>query len=259
MRLFPQYEIVEQTETKLVFHRRNGLLLTLFLLFWVLAFGGIPLGMFVLISSEHGVTTLNCQRADGPNKINCEWSQSQYLGLITKVQDRPIKQVTAVKLGSAQWSNGQGGGTEKVWVSMATPTGTTRLFETQFAIESGYQPTWQPKVAQEVQAFLNSQQASLTLSQDTRLSSSLWGSTPIFLPFTIIAVLVAYGGLRSQTLILDKISNQFKVNTQTILGPRTKTYPLDGVKSIKVKERWDEAYTYQLSFSFKSGKRYALP
>lgn len=259
MRLFPQYAIVEQTQTKLVFHRRNGLLRTLFLLVWILGFGGIPLGVLALISSEYGVKTLNCQRAQDPKQINCQWSQSQYLGLVTTVQDRPIEQVTTAKFDSAQWSNGQGGGTKKVWVSMVNTQDTTRLFEAQFSIESGHQPTFQSEVAQKVQAFITSQRPSLTLSQDTRLSSGFWGGTLVFLPFTIIAALVAYGVLRFQTLILDKPSNQFTIYIHTILGTRIKTYPLDELKSLKVKEHWDEYTTYQLIFRFKTGKHYSLP
>lgn len=259
MRLFPQYAIVEQTQTKLVFHRRNGLFRTLFLLVWLLGFGGIPLGVLALISSEYGVTTLNCQRTQDPKQINCQWSQSQYLGLVKTIQDRPIEQVIAAKFDSAQWSDGQGGGTEKVWVTMMTSQGTTRLFETQFAIESAHQPTFQAEVAQKVQAFINSQGPSLTLSQDTRLSSGFWGGTLVFLPFTIIAVLFTYGTLRFQTLILDKTSNQFTIYIHTILGTRIKTYPLDELKSLKVKEHWDDSTTYQLIFRFKAGKHYTLP
>ncbi len=259
MRLLPQYEIVEQTETKLVFHHRNGLLLTLFLLFWILGFGGIPLGMLVLISSEYGVTTLACQRAEEPKQINCQWSQSQYLGLVTTVQDRPIEQVTTAKLDSAQWSNGQGGGTKKVWVSMVTRNGTTKLFESQFAIESGFQPTFQPEVVANVQAFINSQRPSLTLEEDLRLSEGFWGGALVFLPFPLLAALIAYGGFRAQTLLLDKVSNLFTCNIRTLLGTRIKTYPLDMLQSIQVKERWDDYTTYQLIFRFKSGEKYGLP
>lgn len=258
MRLLPQYEVVERTETKLVFHHRHGLLLNLFWLLWMSLFGGAPLGMLILISSGYGVVTLTCQRTE-QKQIDCQWSKSQYLGLITTVRDRPINQVIAAKLSSAQWSNGQGGGTKKVWVSMVTRNGTTKLFESQFAIESGFQPTFQPEVAANVQAFINSQRPSLTLEEDLRLSEGFWGGALVFLPFPLLAAFIGYGGFRAQTLLLDKVSNLFTCNIRTLLGTRIKTYPLDMLQSIQVKERWDDYTTYQLIFRFKSGEKYGLP
>jgi hypothetical protein len=258
--LLPKLSIVEQSESKLILKHKHGILINFFLIVWVLGFGGIPLGMIILISSEFGVTMLSCKRIE-PKLVDCVWSKSQYLGFVPKVRNQLIEQVSDAKLESAEWSNGKGGGTAKVWVSLITKSSKTRLFEEQYAIESGFKPTFQPEAAQKIKTFINSQDPSFKIEEDTRLSQSFWGGLILFLPFPSIAALILYISVRSQTLILDKISNVYIRKIHTVLGTRTKTYTLDEIKSVAVTEyldtdrwRW-----YQLTIVLHSGKKYKFP
>jgi hypothetical protein len=50
--LFPKIGIVEESESKLILKHQPGILINLFMVFWALGFGGIPLGMLVLFSSQ---------------------------------------------------------------------------------------------------------------------------------------------------------------------------------------------------------------
>ena len=258
--LLPNLGIVEQSKSKLILKHQHGILINLFMIVWALGFSGIPLGMIVLIASEFGVTTLSCQRVE-PKLVDCVWSKSQYLGFVPKVREQPIRQVTDAKLESAEWSNGKGGGTAKVWVSLITKSIKTRLFETQYAIESGFKPTFQPDAAQKIKTFIHSQATSFKIEEDTRLSVSFWGGVILFLPFTLIGALVLYASVRSQTIILDKTRNLYIRQIHTVLGTRTQTYTLSEIKSVVVtnyvdSDRWK---WYQLMIVLQSSKKYKLP
>ncbi|NJK48278.1 hypothetical protein HC931_08920 [Candidatus Gracilibacteria bacterium] len=259
--LFPKIGIVEQSESKLILKHQHGILINLFIIFWALGFGGIPLGTLVLVSSESGITRLSCQRVE-PQLVDCVLFESQYLGFVTTVPDRPIAQVVDAKLESAEWSNGRGGGTAKVWVSLIAKSGKVRLFETEYAIESGFKPTFQPEAAQKIKNFINSQTPSFKIEEDTRLSVRFLGSLILFLPFFLVAPLVSYVGVRSQTIILDKTRHLYIREIQTLLGTRTKTYTLEEIRSIEVSEyvrRQPRMILYQLTIVLHSGKKYKLP
>lgn len=258
--LVPKLVIVEPSESKLILKHQSGILFNLFMIFWSLGFSGIPLGTIVLLASEFGVTTLSCQRVE-PKLVDCVWSQSQYLGLVPKISDQPIKQVADAKLESAEWSNGKGGGTAKVWVSLITKSGKTRLFETQYAIESGFKPTFQPEAAQKIKTFINSPASSFKIAEDTRLSGSFWGGFIIFFPFTLIGLLVLYASVRSPTITLDKTSNLYMRQIHTLLGTRTKTYTIAEIQSVEVTEHLDKYRRrwYQLTIVLQSGKKYKFP
>jgi hypothetical protein len=258
--LLPKFVIVEPSTSKLILKHHSGILFNLFMIFWSLGFGGLPLGMLVFIASEFGVTTLSCQRVE-PKLVDCVWSESKYLGLVPKISDQPIKQVTDAKLESAEWSNRKGGGTAKVWVSLITKSSKTRLFETQYAIESGFKPKFQPEATQKIKAFINSPASSFKIEQDTRLSGSFWGGLIFVLPFTLIGLLVLYASVRSQTITVDKTSNLYMRQIHTILGTRTKKYTIGDIQSVEVTEHLDRYRRrwYQLMIVLRSGKKYKLP
>ncbi|AFZ20472.1 hypothetical protein [Allocoleopsis franciscana] len=258
--LLPNLGIVEQNKSKLILKHQHGILINLFIIVWALGFSGIPLGMIVLIASEFGVTTLSCQRVE-PKLIDCVWSKSQYLGFVPKVSNQPIQQVTDAKLESAEWSNGKGGGTAKVWVSLITKSSKTRLFETQYAIESGFKPTFQPEVAQKIKTFINSQATLFKIEEDTRLSGSFLGGLILFLPFTLIGALVLYASVRSRTIILDKTRNLYIRQIHTVLGTQTQTYTLSEIKSVEVMNYVDSDHWqwYQLMIVLQSNKKYKFP
>jgi hypothetical protein len=223
--LFPKIGIVEESESKLLLKHQPGILINLFMMFWALGFGGIPLGMLVLFSSEFGVSRLSCKRVE-PQLVDCAWSKSQYLGLVKTVSDRSIPQVADAKLESAKWPNGRGGGTAKVWVSLIAKSSKVRVFETTYAIESGFQPTFQPEAAQKIKTFLNSQAPSFNIEEDTRWNEGFLGALIFFLPFTLIAPLVLYAGVRSRTITFDKNRSLYIREIHTLLGTRTKTSAL---------------------------------
>ncbi|MDY6936860.1 MAG: hypothetical protein SWY16_04260 [Cyanobacteriota bacterium] len=257
----PQFQIVEQSEAKLVCQKKPGIFSNLFIILFAIFFGGIPLAMLVLISSEYGVTQIACDRI-APQQMNCVVSQSQYLGFVQTIRDKPIEQITDVQLKSVEWSNDEGGGTRKgkVWVSLITLSGSDRLFETQYAIESGFDPVFQAEFIQQLKAFLNSQESSFNLERDTRLDGGFWGGVPLFGIYPLLALLVLYISMRSQTVILDKIDDRYIRHIRTILGTRTQINRISDIRAIEVSEfRRRQRRHYQLAIVLRSGKKYKFP
>lgn len=258
--LVPKIDIIEPSESKLVLKHQSGILINLFVIFWALGFSGIPLATIVLISSQSGVTSLSCRRIE-PKQVDCVSSRSQYLGLVVTVPNRSIRQVVDAKFESAKWSNQRGGGTAKAWVSLIAKSGKVKLFETQYAIESGFQPTFQPEAAQKIKTLINSQAPSFEIAEDTRWNQGFLGGLIFFLPFLLIGPLVLYAGVRSRTITLDKTRNLYIRQIHTLLGTRTKTYPLREIRAVEVNEylhprRWR---LYQLAIVLQSGETYKLP
>ena len=258
--LLPQFQIIEETETRLVCYKTRGLLSNLFLMFCMAFFGGIPLGLLVLISSEYGIMTLSCDRIES-QLVDCRLSQSEYLGFVERVKDKPVDSVVDAQFKSAEWLNGEGGGTRKVWVSLITQSGSERLFETQYAIESGSTPSFHVEFIATFKSFIDSQESSFYFQEDTRFSGGFWGGVPLFLLYPLVAVFVIYIAMRSQTIIFDKEHDRYIRRIKTVLGTRTKTYSLGDISSIQVKEFRTRRFgkQYQLTIAVHTGKAYKFP
>lgn len=260
--LLNKFGIVEQSPSKLVIENNPGILAKLFIIIWALGFGGIPSGLIVLMASQYGVTTLSCKRVES-QQVDCLYSQSHYLGFRTKVQNQPIRQVTDAKFELAEWSNGKGGGTAKAWVSLINKSGKTRLFEIQYAIESGFKPHFQPDAAQQLKTFIQSQAPTFKIEEDKRWSSGFWIGVVFFSLFPLIAALAVYVAVRSQRITLDKTNNLYTRQVDTLLGTHIRIEPLDEIKSVEVIEyrhpRYRWRFAYQLVIVLWSGKQYKLP
>ncbi|NER80003.1 MAG: hypothetical protein F6K42_10550 [Leptolyngbya sp. SIO1D8] len=83
-------------------------------------------------------------------------------------------------------------------------------------------------------------------------------------PFILLGVLVAYVGLRSRTIILDKTNKLYIREVGTLLGIRTKTYDLKEIQAIhtqKSRHYRDQrvCHFYHLEISLRQGKKHRLP
>ncbi|ESA32941.1 hypothetical protein N836_23035 [Leptolyngbya sp. Heron Island J] len=255
--------IDQQTPTKLVVKQRLKRWPYVFLVMWSILFAGIPTGLVVLVSSQIGISTLSCQRNESAS-FDCAWSTRKFLGFGPAGKHQSISQVTAAQLDSAQWSNGQGGGTEKMWVTLSNQSERIRLFETAYAIESGYRPTFQPDAAAEMQRLLASDVNNFAIQEDQRFSVQFLGVLCLAIPFVLLAMAVAYGGLRSRTLILDKITHLYTHQVNTLLGLQVQQHQLSEIQAITTKEfrhhrNGKLRKVYGLEIYLKSNKKHRLP
>lgn len=258
-----QLWIDEHTPFKLVIQQRLKRLPYLFLVLWSILFAGIPISLVILVSSQIGISSLSCQRNESAS-FDCNWSSRRFLGFGPDGEHQSISQVTNAQLDSAQWSNGQGGGTEKTWVTLSSPSERIQLFETAYAIESGYRPTFQPNAAAEIQRLLASDINDFVIQEDQRFSVQFLGVLCLAIPFVLLAMAVAYGGLRSRILILDKTSRLYTRRVSTFLGLRTQQHKLAEIQSITTKEFRHHRNgrlrrVYGLEICLKSNKKHRLP
>ena len=261
-----QLWIDEETPSKLVIKQRlKQLPCAAFLVFWSILFAGIPLGLVVLVSSQIGVSTLSCQRYE-LSGFNCDYSTRKLLGLGAETKRQSIAQVVDVKLDSAQWSNDNGGGTRKMWVTLMNQSGHLRLFETAYAysVESDVSPSFQPEAAAEIKRLLNSDVSEFVIVEDHRWDAQFLGVLFLAIPFGLLSMGVAYGGLRSRTLILDKPTRSYTRKVHTLLGTQVKQHALDEIQAITTQERryhrnGRHRRWYVLELSLKSNKTHRLP
>ncbi len=253
--------IDEHNTSKLVVKQRLKPWSYAFLVVWAILFAGIPIGLVIFVASETGIKTLTCQRHEETTNFDCTWSTRKFLGWGPETERQVISQVIDAKLDSARWSNDNGGGTEKMWVTLMNQSGHLRIFETSYAIESGFEPTFQPETAAEIQRQLKSDGDTFAIVEDSRLGPQFLGVLLLASPFVLISICVAYVGLRSRTITLDKINHLYTRQINTLLGPRVKQYELDEIQSItveKVRRHTDTAryYAYCLEIRLKSNRKY---
>ena len=255
--------IDQQTPAKLVVKQRLKRWAYVFLVIWSILFAGIPTGLVVLVSSKIGLSTLFCQSNESAN-FDCDGSTRKFLGFGPDSEHQSISQVTAAQLDSAQWSNVQGGGTEKIWVTLSSQSERIRLFETAYKIESGYKPTFQPEAVAEIQQLITSDVNNFVIQEDRRFSVQFLGALCLAIPFILLAMAVAYGGLRSRTLILDKTTRLYTRQVRTLLGLQVQHHQLSEIQSVTTKEfrhhrngRLREVYG--LEICLRPNKKHRLP
>ena len=234
-----------------------------FLVIWSILFAGIPTGLVVLVSSQIGISTLSCQRNESAS-FDCDWSTRKFLGFGPDSEHQSISQVNAAQLDSAQWSNGQGGGTEKMWVTLSSQSERIRLFETAYAIESGYRSTFQPEAVAEIQHLLTSDVNNFVIQEDQRFSVQFLGVLCLAIPFVLLAMTVVYSGLRSRTLILDKTTRLYTRQVRTLLGLQVQQHQLSEIQSITTKEFRHHRNgrlrkVYDLEICLRSNRKHRLP
>lgn len=94
--------------------------------------------------------------------------------------------------------------------------------------------------------------------------AQLWGLLLIMTPFIVTGALVAYVSLRRRTIILDRANNLYIRRVSTLLGDRTKIYPLSDVESVTIRKtrqrRERRVYcVYQLVITVRDRPPYLLP
>lgn len=255
--------IDRQTPSTLVVKQRLKRFSYAFLVIWSILFAGIPMGLVILLASQTGISTLACQKNELAS-FDCDWSTRSFLGLGSVVEHQLVSQVVDAQVESAQWSNARGGGTEKMWVTLTGQSGHVRLFETAYALGSGYRPTFQPAAAAEIRELLILEVDDFLIKQEQRFSPQFVGMLGLAMLFVVLSIGVAYGGLRSRTLILDKSNHRYSRQVHTLLGMRVKHYALDEITSIKVKEVRHHRngrlrHLYRLELCLRSHKKHRLP
>ena len=255
--------IETQNRSQLIVQQRLKLWSYIFVALWSILFAGIPAGLAIWVSSQMGISRLSCQQ-NAAATFDCNWSQRQFWGLGPEADQQVIPQVVDAELETAQWSSGEGTGTEKTWVTLLTASDRIRLFEKSYAIESGFQPTFQPEAVAEIKQLITSETDEFAITENTRWSPQSLGTLLLATPFLLIGVLVAYITLRSRTLTLDRINHRYIREVNTLFGTRVEAYPLEDIQSVTIKEirrHTDRRVrrTYHLEVNLSQNRQHRFP
>ncbi|MEO0457622.1 MAG: hypothetical protein AAF152_13730 [Cyanobacteria bacterium P01_A01_bin.114] len=148
-----------------------------------------------------------------------------------------------------------------VWATLFTgiPIGLTGLVAAELGIK-----TSSCLVDEPAPASAPASTPQINCEEEPRWNPQFWGLLLLMAPFVLIGLFVAYGSLRSRTLILDKTHHLYTRKVYTPLGLRVSTYPLDEIRSITTKEyrrhhRGRVYKAYQLQMHLHHHGKHQLP
>ncbi len=227
-------KIIKQTAIELVLQESFDS--SMLLLFWVFGFVLVPLFIGYVTLADAGVTTLICERLE-PTQVSCEYQQSQFFGLVNK---KPIQlqQVMDVRLDEETRRDDEG--SYQVYrVRLITRRG--ELPFTDFSPDY----TQNADLEFRLRDFLGSKEPYLQETYDAR-----WLFWQTLLPLAAIisilgvGIVVAYGMLRTRTLILDRRTNRAVYHTWTLLGNRYQYISFRQIRDIDVREEVENGETH---------------
>jgi hypothetical protein len=202
----------------------------------------IPLVIVCFILSGVGVSKLTCDRIE-PQQVNCQFSQSRYLGLIS-VRDSTYKNVIATsirkeeKVRTVQSENSSIQETYFVYfLRLQTKTGEHDVYNASNIDD--IQP-----VNDDINKFINSQQSSFSFINDPRFNIAFYVfvlvlfaiSAIVFWTLSLIFFLVTF---YSSEIILNKSRNTFTHKHGFLSQQWFDRVPLTDILKVEVQEFTD--------------------
>jgi len=217
-------KILEKTPNKLVYQSERNLGTYVFSLIWGLGFGGIPLLIMLSALTSSGVEALTCKRVE-PTQVNCELTQSTYMGL-KKEPSLSLSKVRGAKVNEEIDSEGD----TSYEVVILTQKGEVLLSNNN------------PYDASKLNDFVKNYNATdLRIDYDNR-----WNVTGILL-FNSLFVVSGFASVGSgiynmtvvETYIFDKTLDKLIHHRRSCLGTQVKEYTLLEIVDVRVEETTD--------------------
>ncbi|NEQ53143.1 MAG: hypothetical protein F6K11_23900 [Leptolyngbya sp. SIO3F4] len=253
-------QIVKQTSSELSLRNQPSRLRKGFISLWALLFSGIPLVMMGAWIYGLGVTQLSCQRVE-PTQVSCDSTQTRFLGFISG-PSITFDQVTAAEMKTLS-SDDDSVRTIDNWVVLQTSNGEVTYLQDPMRINGrkGAADEMQA-ITDQINQFINSDQANLAIQRDLRfrLGNSIFPLGFMGL-FVLIGGTVVYFSFRSEELVFDKTTRQFRCRRQTLLGTKTWQCPLNEIQDVVVDIQTDRNgdAIYGLKFIPQQGKQSLIP
>lgn len=232
-------QIVKQTSSELSLKNQPSHLNKGFISLWALLFSGIPLVMMGAWLYGLGVTQLSCQRVE-PTQVRCDRTQSRLLGVLPG-PTTTFDQVTGAAMKTATVTNSDGARIIDHWVVLETPNGEVTYVEDPIRINGRKgAPDEMQTITDQLSGFIISDQASLTIQRDLRfrLGNSIFPLGFMGL-FVLIGSTVVYFSFRSEELVFDKNTRQFRYSRQTLLGRKNWQCSLNEIQDVIVNVQTD--------------------
>ncbi|MBT9313960.1 hypothetical protein [Leptothoe spongobia] len=254
-------QIVKQTSSELSLRNQPSRLSKGFIGLWALLFSGIPLVIMGAWIYNLGVTQLSCQRVE-PSQVMCDRTQTRLLGFMPGPTST-FDQVTAATMKTSAGADSDGVRTVDHWVVLQTSNGEATYIEDPIRINGRKgSPDEMQAITDQINEFLASDQASVSMQRDLRfrLGNSIFPLGFMGL-FVLIGSTVVYFSFRSEELVFDKNTRQFRCSRQTLLGSKTWQCPLNEIQDVIVDVQIDSDGdpTYALKLIPQQGKRALIP
>ncbi len=217
-------KILEKTPNKLVCQSERNIGINVVLLIWGLGFGGIPRLIMLIALTLSGVETLTCKRIE-PTKVNCELTQSTYMGL-KKERSISLSKVMGAKVNEKTDSEGD----TFYEVVISTQKGEVLLSHNN------------PNDALKINNFVkDSNPTDLQINYDNR-----WNVTGMLL-FASLFVVIGFASIGSsiydmtvvETYIFDKALYKLIQQRRSCLGTKVKEYMFREIVDVRVEETTD--------------------
>jgi len=217
-------KILEKTPNKLVCQSERNVGTYVFFVIWGLWFGGIPLFIMLSALTSSGVEALTCKRVE-PTQVNCELTQSTYMGL-KKERSISLSKVMGAKVNEETDSEGY----TSYEVLILTQKGEFLLSKNN------------PNDASQINDFVKkSNTTDLRVDYDNR-----WNVTGMLL-VTSLFVVSGFASVGSsiynmtvvETYLFDKTLDKLIHHRRSCLGTQVKEYTFREIVDVRVEETTD--------------------
>jgi len=235
-------KILEKTQNKLVCQSEPNMGMYVFILIWGLGFGGTPLFIMLSTLTSSAVEALTCKRVE-PTQVNCELTQSTYMGL----KKEPILSLSKVRGAKVNEETDSEGDTSYE-VVILTQKGEVLLSNNN------------PYDASQINDFVkNSNSTNLRIDYDNR-----WNVIGMLL-FTSLFVVSGFASVGSsiynmtvvETYLFDKTLDKLIHHRRSCLGTQVKEYTFLEIVDVRVEETTDsegDISGYRVSLLLTSSK-----
>jgi hypothetical protein len=217
-------KILEKTQNKLVYQSEPNMGMYVFILIWGLGFGGIPLFIMLSTLTSSAVEALTCKRVE-PTQVNCELTQSTYMGL-KKERSISLSKVMGAKVNEETDSEGY----TSYEIVILTQKGEVLLSNNN------------PYEASRINDFVKkSNTTDLRIDYDNR--GNITGTLLITSLFMVIGLAGVGSSIYNMTVvetyIFDKTLDKLIHHRRSCLGTQVKEYTFLEIVDIRVEEKTD--------------------
>jgi hypothetical protein len=231
-------KLIKHDSSQMVFRNKSSLFTTLFMLLWGAGFAGIPLFMAFITVKDLGAVSLSCDRGRW-NQVNCQISKSKFFGIVPG-EILKIDSILSANHLVRESKDSDGDQMVDHRVNISTKTGNVTYGES-FIYVNGVRGNSQDSgfVANQITQFLESRDLKLSITKSLNFGMGQFLGLLFFVPFLLFGFGAIFFVLQTTTLILDKNLGKVSRKNISLIGIRTKSFPLADANKVEIQDYTD--------------------
>jgi hypothetical protein len=231
-------KLIKHDSSQMVFKSDSNLITIIFMLLWGSLFAGIPLFMALTIVEDMGAVSLACDRGRW-NQVNCQISKSKFFG-IEPGESQKINAILSAKHLISQTKDSDGDRMVDHRVIFATKAGNVTYGES-FIYLNGVRGNYEDSIfiANQITQFLGARDLKLSITKSLNFGMSQFFGLLFFVPFLLFGFGAIFFVLQTSSLILDKNLGKVSRKNISLLGIRTKSFPLANANKVEIQDYTD--------------------